>query len=856
MLLKKFVFIVMLCASANLNANQLVPKYGSATTIVHSADSSMMVASPAVNSLSVNDFSEFVINDKKLIIYNNKDNPAQTILVRSDKIGLFDEVEVVGKTADLIFVVNAETNADVVNTDYIGMACSECSFKNAGRVTLAVGTYTYTTSDGSIGVYYRGSISIRGLKAPGAQSVEVVANTINASGVIDTNLRGITHPNGGYAVTDNGNLVIGSGGITFYASISRLNYKTLAIVGAPTNPTGTLTLGGTINAASIGVLSAGAISSSASLSTNSDLLATSNRLTGIYAPIEGIFFETVKNTQATINLSGSATSDRIVSVKSYGNIINAANIISKNTLLIANQSIHNKGYISDDGFSASSGYFLNTGQIESANISVESVKDINNSFGGKMTANEIVLTSQSGIVINGSRSGKMHLSVSKALLDTLVDYTSLKQGTYYKISESSGVEQSALSGTMSANSIKIKAVAFENINPYYLEKSTSESWQSGIKVSTEKSRQVSLLAERSLQIKASKYVLNSSGIIGLNQNGEFEINSPTVLNERYRLEADSFIVSTFTYSNKPQTSDQIKNGTETRVIKYSPPGRLYSFGKLRVSDGATNEAISETFTNAFSYFEVFGDVHFHQTKVKTIGLQLSESVTYRDEYKSNSCLTYGSCASTTQTTVAEAETLFSIQGSVFGINKDTPSMADLVVTNLNVYEVEIQNLVKQYLALFTYHIDQENFKYISKSEIQNRILKASWVECKGMYLSQENVYEPLCKYGEISKSIDELIKDNATVGNTGLKDAQIYSALGKHILTLKDSVPTHIPYYYYYGEKSRTLKNYALNGDKIKFYYVVVYLFFGGTPPVGYDMTLLRDKEAEITVVDLKKYLN
>ncbi|MBU1620433.1 MAG: filamentous hemagglutinin N-terminal domain-containing protein [Gammaproteobacteria bacterium] len=854
MLFKKFVFILVLFASASLSANQFVLKPGSPATIVNSTDSSIMVASPSVDGVSINDFSEFTVNSKKLVIYNNQDNPAQTILIRADKVGLYNEIELIGKTADLIVVVNAESNADLINTNYIGMVCGQCGFKNAGRVTLTVGTYT--PSSGIINVYYRGNILIRGLKAPGVQSVEVVANTIDAAGIIDTNLKGTAHPNGGFAVTDNGNLVIGSGGITFYASVSLLDYKTLTVQDAYTEQRGSLTLAGTINAASIGVLSASTISSSANLSTDSDLLATSNRLAGIYAPIEGIFFETVKNTQATIHLSGHASSDRIVSVKSYGSIVNAANIVSNSTLFIAGEYIHNKGYISDAGFSASSNYFMNTGRIDSSNVSIESVKDINNSFGGKITANDIVLTSQSGTVINGSRSGKMLLGENKTHLDTLVDYTSLKQGSYYKISEPSGVDQPVLSGTISANSIKIQAVAFENINPYYLEKSTSESWQSGIKVSTEKSRQVSLLAERSLQIKTSKYVLNSSGIIGLNQNGEFEINSPVVLNERYRLEADSFIVSTFTYSDKPQTADQIKKGTETKVIKYSPPGRLYSFGKLRVSDGATNEEIVESFTNAFSYFEVFGDVHFHQTKVKTIGLQLSESVTFRDEYKSNSCLTYGSCTSTTQTTVAEAETLFSIQGSVFGINKDTPSLADLVVTNLNVHEVEIQNLVRDYLASFAYRIDEENYKYISKSEVNNKILKASWVECKGMYRTREDIYEPLCKYGEISKSIDELIKEKSTVGDTSLTDAQIYSALVKHISTLKDSVPTHIPYYYYYGEKSRTLKNYALNGDKFKFYYSVIYLFFGGNPPYGYGMTLERNKDAEITVTDLKKYLN
>ncbi|MCE9687168.1 hypothetical protein LZP73_13295 [Shewanella sp. AS16] len=779
-----------------------LPSSNKSTKVISQSDSNVDILVPALgnNGVSFNLFTDFKITGRKLVIYNDsrrldsrgESEIARVIIIESPNIQLSEQIEILGSPADILFVTRASNKT---------LSCNDCSFGNVGRVTMAVAGFNVASSivsDGVVGnltTLPGGVIEVSNLSAPGAQSLEFIGDSILTSGNIDINLRADIHQNGGYIVSPKGASIVGAGGISIYKGRMSVRYQDLQVIDVePT--TGELSIAGNLRATTIGIVSSNAINiaKNAGLSTLSDMIATSNRESGLYVPIEGIYIQTLSrdtNSGPSVIVNGKLASDGSVSVKSLKNIDLLSPVVTNELTLISKGDILNKGHVQAALVDISSNKLINNGVISASKVNVDTDKSIFNSFGGQIKANDVVLKSRNGFVVNGSRTQYMSFPDLPSVLPISTNITSLTQGVYYDLAESGSIG-SNLSAHISANRLSIDAKAFENINPYSIVKPSSADWSSGIIVNNQLSSQVSIQAENKLEIKASSYVLNSSAIIGLNQGGTLVVNSPKLSNERYRMQMESYVYNqTVMSSSKSREFDSAKVGTTTKVIAYSPPARFYSFGEFRFSDGNDADVIDEEFINELSYFEVFADAHFHQTEIKTIGLEVSEEYDYSSLYDVRNCLMYRTCDGEHVTTLAEAETLFSVSGNVYGLDKSIASQTDLEVANINVRQAKEIEVIQRYLAPFFYQNDDHDYGTVKHSEVQGDMLTGERVICKKKVYKGwgANAVYSDCEVKAFQVSITWLLSEEAKdreLGNTGYTPAQFDEASRKYV----DSLPT------------------------------------------------------------------
>ncbi|TOD94678.1 FhaB protein, partial [Vibrio parahaemolyticus] len=397
-----------------------------------------------------------------------------------------------------------------------------------------------------------------------------------------------------------------------------------------------------------------------------------------------------------------------------------AKVIGGDMTLIARNDVHQQGYVAADEVKVSANQFINNGVVESANIDVETEKSIYNSFGGKVLGKNVTLYSKSGAVINGSRTDKA-VYLDEALTIGGEGYEVKKQfGIWQALKDHSAIKSansaSNLSASILADNLDIQAKRIENINPYHLEKSNSVNWDAGIRVNGIKANQVAIEAERSLKLKASAYVLNSSAIMGLNGGGEFLVNSPIFSNERYEISFESYPYRVVEYSQDDSKKNEIghyKSGTETKILTYSPPGRVFSFGDFQFSRGGTSDpkkVQSSKLFNEVSYFQAFKDARFFNSTIKSIGLEIGTDTENTDFEGMTSCLNYRRCNREYVTTRTEAETLLSFEGNVFGVNGEVATESDLIIDNINSLEIDkkniILNIVNNYISINKAKIDE------------------------------------------------------------------------------------------------------------------------------------------------------
>ncbi|WP_062567558.1 hypothetical protein [Pseudoalteromonas arabiensis] len=764
----------------------------------------LALASSSLSDVSIS-FNSFIVDSKALYIYIPADSLIEKLSIRSQSFSFNNVIKVIGKPIDIIFISTSNN-----------FSCNGCSFENIGRLTFVNGTFSSDIIDvrsGSI-------ISLNNLKAPGIQSLEVFSDSINTAGVIDLNLNAVAHPEGGYIISNQGNLVAGAGGINLYSGSFRIKYSDLDIISVNTS-TGTFSPQGTFKAASIGIVSAKnvEIPINTELNTMSDLLATSTRQGSFYAPSEGIFIQVAKHPSAAVTVKGKLYSDNIITTKSISNqtFHNSARVMGQAFKSLTKGVVSNYGLIEADIMGINGSKFINSGSIRGAKLDVESAGDVYNSFGGEILVGLLSIKIDDGIFVNGSRTNKLYRPSKLAIETPVLDMTSTKHGLYNFYTES-GTVQSNLAANIHANEIRVSANAIENINPYNLKKGSSESWDSGIRVNTTFANQVSLIAENYLGLKASNYIRNSSAILGLEQRGDFEVNTPKFYNERYRLEADSFIVSQLTYDSiNTGKYNEATVGSETKVIAYSPPGRIYSYGKLKVSDGnSINE--DEEFINAFSYVEIFGDSHFHQLELKTVGLELTKVLSESSVVKIRSCMMWGNCASNVVTSHAEAETLFSLQGNVYGLNQDIVSESNYYQDSLNVLEVRTQEVINEYLSQFIYNTSENRYGEVTNIKIEGDILTGTYKECDGQrFIPYIGRYVDNCAFGSFRKSISSLLEaatEDNEVGNTGYSYAQIKQAATKFVKTLPmKSDPNNVYPDIFLTVERMSFMSYALSSD-------------------------------------------
>ena len=748
------------------------------------------------NDTSFNRLTDFRV-DRPLTIYNGARtsdattyaDAAKIIVISASNISLNSKIEIVGPPADILFI----------STGSIPLSCSNCSFTNAGRVTLAHGSYDNTYNVGNISSRASGGVSIHNLSAPGILSLEVIAETINVTGTLDINLRADIHPEGGMVVHEQGAKIVGSGGVNLYPGRFSIRYQDLLLNSM--SAYGGLNFSGHINAASIAITSPKNINipNGSKLNTLSDALSSSTRNGEFYAPLEGIFLSTLKSTSANINISGILTTDNSISLKSHNDISlnSSSQVIAKSTELIANNVVSTQGLVQTTNFDVAPAHYRNTGNISAQTILVSASTAISNGYGGIMKAKKVTLSSPAGTIINGSRSNKINYGdVNNFTLD--VDLTASVWGVKSHVS-SSGTSASKLSAHILANEIYIDSHKFENINPYAIQRPNLTAWDQGISVNNSASNRVSIQAENVLKIKAAHYALNSSAILGLNQEGDFHLNTPKFSNERYHMAADIFKYTQLLLSDdKARQHDSIDTGDITRITWYAPPGRLYSFGEFKFNHIAENTKAE--FINEFSYFEVFKDLYFYKANVKTLGLETSQLPTGAEIQQIRACLTFQHCPSTTIMTNAEAETLFSVRGNIYGINPNNPSQSDLTIDNINVYDAQVKTLADAYLAQF--YVNDYNdlfYSYVVKSSIDNSVLTALVEECRKIYIQVDKHLELVCDTKTITKDFTEELTDQASNNeykDTGYTYNQISAAIMNYIAQLSvdgfyDQVSAH-----------------------------------------------------------------
>ncbi|WP_125562687.1 hypothetical protein [Pseudoalteromonas rubra] len=746
------------------------------------------------------EFSQFSQTGKPLTIRVAEDSPLETLVITAPNMKLNSKISVVGKMIDVVFATSSTS-----------LTCQSCSFDNMGRVTLLNGTFTGTNlNSGSTG-----KVDINNLFAPGVQSLEIIAKSIVTAGVIDTNLRAERHPRGGFSVSSEGSYIVGAGGINLYPGRFSIKYSNLDILTA-TSTTVPYTPGGIFKAASIGIVAAGPVSigSQTELNTLSDALATSTRLNDFYAPNEGIFVQIAKSNSGSVTLSGKLYSDHIVTVKNRKavSVGSSAHILSSTFKVLTEGTFYNYGRVESSTIELKGSKVINFGQLTGQYIEIDSDGDVYNSFGGVMQAGAITATLKDGIFTNGSRTIRLSIPSRLALKTPTIDVTKTKHGLYQEIT-ASGSYRSNRSAYIHANSLSISAKAIENINPYSLNKRASESWDSGIKVNTKQANQVRMSAEHTLELKAKYYIRNASAIMALNQAGNFDVNTPKFYNERYRLEATTYLVSQIVYDPTENAEyKEVHVGTESKITAYSPPGRVISYGKLKVSDGNSTDA-DEQLVNAFSYFEVFGQSHFHQLELKSIGLELTGSIATSTVNNMRRCMLGWRCKSDSITTHAEAETLLSLQGNVYGLNEQLLSETDYTQENINIQEQNRREAIEEYKAQFIWSKSATYYSQLINIKAEGDWLSGTYKVCNGTkIISYVGIQVPNCSVHSfrtrISELVEEAIKDNL-VGTTGKTHAQITQAALNFVAKLPQKNPS-----VFAGMTSKTYSSYALSqGD-------------------------------------------
>lgn len=789
MLLLVFAFSSMSSFSSNITV--LLNNTGTLYSPGIGEQNDLLVKSFKNNDdISFNSFNRFELTSKPLTIYNGISvaddslgpDSAKLIIIQAELINLSQEIRVIGKPADLLII--SPNN----------ITCSQCSFTNIGRVTIANATYF----NDELQTIDSGIVTINDLTAPGIQSLEVIAERINLAGTINTNFRADIHPENGMFVTDNGAKVIGGGGVNLYPGRFLIDYNTLQIKSAQATYTHTVTAD--ISSASIAITSPNTIDlpSQFTLNTANDAISSSVRNGQFYAPLEGIFLNTLISSSANIDLSGKLITDNSIALKSFNdiNIYASNNIITKDFEVISQNVISNAGSIQTTNLVAASKSYINTGNTNANIVTIEVDTNIFNSYGGEIKAKTVTLIANDGSVINGSRSE--HINYTLPEIDLILNYSALEWGLK-SVSPTTGSNASNLSAHILANNIYIEAKRFENINPYYLVKPSGSDWDDGIMVNNHTANQVVIEAENNLKIKAHQYILNSSAIMGLNQQGNFHVSTPLFANARYHLKVDSFKYTQVTYNSSTSRATDINldEGVTTKIIEYSPPGRVYSFGEFKFST-LDQTSINSTFSNEFSYAEFFDDSYFYQTNIKTIGLEVSNDFTSNEIKAVRSCLVFKTCNSELVSTTDEAETLLSFNGNLYGIDNSLPTQSDLEIKNINVYDVTVQNAVKEYQQQFYYteyiydgiYIPTHRFGTVLDSLISDDVLITSYRTCVSKEIIYSNNFfdenthcQTRIDYKDISDFLDPITGSNE-FSDTAYSYDQLFQASQAYINTL------------------------------------------------------------------------
>jgi hypothetical protein len=578
--------------------------------------------------------------DRPLKIINTADAhggaAAKLIVIKADFIELKSSIELIGEVADLLIISS--------NPNY-SFTCNACSFTNFGRVTLAQAVPALDANNlpGLLTLLPYGSLLINGLTTQQVASLEVIAQNISIDGNINTQLKGSYTDGGGYTLNPNGSLIIGAGGINVFAGFN-MNYPDLAIQRIFNNintyklprqlPSSDATLSipatATITTQSVHIATAASVVVDGSINTQSDVISTANyrgKLAAIDEAIEIYSFSPF----VRITINGALRTDNRVDIRGSYDVFSNGVIAAKTFNVTTAAKLTQRGEAEFFEANLAASEFENNGKLMGRVLKVATKGALQNRFGGKLLADTIELSSQAGVIRNGSQYPFKTQDDMPVILKP-DSATNIHFGTINGIPFSGAAKVNDLSAAILGKNITLAAGNnVENINPYFEYTLDTAQWANGVVFDEVRAAQVQLVAENTLFIASGTYVLNSSAIMGVNNKyGEFRVSAPYVTNERY---------------NTKVVVQPIAGGTESALMVYSPPGMIYSFAPL----GFYFTQSYGGFINNTAYFEVLNSATFtsspngetEASRVTSIGLQLQKNLdggTFTDNRSINDCI--------------------------------------------------------------------------------------------------------------------------------------------------------------------------------------------------------------------------
>ena len=580
--------------------------------------------------ISINRFDQFEVTGQSLKLVNvprqvldTTIKPASLVVIIANSIVLQNSIEMVGPATDILFITTV--NNGVIN-------CTNCTLSNFHRISLVASESTAITDNalliGKLSTAAGGYINIDGLTAPGSIALDIASKALSLEGEINLHQYADKDVLGGYSQNINGDYSIGTGSVNALLGSLNWDYENQELVSLAYTSS-LSTLGGSIKSVGVKITAANDLLLNTHINTKTDLLSSVRYKNQAHVSDEGITIQVMGSNYSLLTVAGNQQSNGNIALKSRGDL-NLYSVLTeinaKEVQLIAGGNTKNLASIDADHIEIAVNKFQNEGALSSNQaLEVWAEKQLVNQYGGTLVADTMKLQSKTSFVRNGSR--KPYQSEEQENDDLLIfanDYLDFfnstqlgmffMQGVTVETTTANYVMAPDNSAHIGAREIEIIGTGFENINPYY-------AYVNGIGVvelQQDLIDMVTVLAEDSLQIHTTNYVLNSSAQLAMNsETGIFKIRTGMLTNERYRNETilnkyDSVV-------DDPNTikTDLITLSTKTAV--YSPPGVILSMGDFQVE-------ASKGFVNNVSYLEVFDDAQFNTPILNDIGLRHGETI--------------------------------------------------------------------------------------------------------------------------------------------------------------------------------------------------------------------------------------
>lgn len=783
-----FYLLVLIACKAKAGNPDIIKTVGSPSILT--------INSHDENGISRNSFTRFEPVGKIQVIdpgISPDDKSTKTIVIESSDINLSETVleNVSPHPTNLILLSNGQ-NDEIV--------CNKCSFKGFQRVTIAAASTVPSENQNkpykSFKTDTNGSIKIIGFNTllpmlVNGVTLEFISSNIENSGFISTNSKANSHPSGGYVVSENGKYTVASAGINFYLGSLEVSYENGEILstlkdqdysGKPS------IFNASLSSASIAIISARSLkfSPTSSLSTISDIVMDGDYDGQQYIPHESISISTLVNSDkfGDIHQEGQFLTSNLVGIIAANNFYNNGLIVAKNSQIAVSKLYTNDGLIeSSETLEASANSILNFGQISGRKIAFNATHSIKNQFGGVLLASDISLEA-GDLVINGSRNQEKSYDSNYSPLNVpSIDFTGVDYGVYNNNAYTHEYDPDInTSASIIGNNIFIKTKYLENINPYFRTRPTTERWNDLIDFDYEISRQVRLTAEQQLQIKANNYVVNSSAILGVEQQGELTVNSPKFINERYRVNTDGYKFSRKKQDSLKETHSSTGTTYEAHVNNFSPMGILYSYGDFNFSPVTSSSKAS--FLNHISYLQVHGISNLYNTEF--LSLSMATGTLPSGNMTSAVCLTQQCNQSKLYDSVIRT-TFTSFLGNVYGLSTNFETNTTVQVEAHQ--QALVDAYIKDYIERNTKTIfDQPSGSQWFNSEIitmqnKDKLLVITEYYCFDYYNYKDNAPDRTCNTTDHSIYVSTIIAEDADgkiipgteqTHNQLLKMAQIY----------------------------------------------------------------------------------